>query len=60
MYEDERPNDPNRDNYHRCPWCKKLYHHDECELDPIRGYVCPLKCVEPFNQPAYESPLNSE
>lgn len=49
-----------REDYFRCPICKRLYNDNECELDPIKGYICPNNCVIPYEQPVWESPLNSE
>lgn len=46
-----------RNNYHRCKVCKGLFADSECELDPVKGLICPKGCLEPFEQPAYESPL---
>lgn len=47
-----------RDKMHRCPYCKKLWPDEDCILDPIKGYICPDGCVEPFIQPEYELPTN--
>jgi hypothetical protein len=54
-------NTKNRDDYFRCKVCKKLYADEECSRDEKTGaFICPLGCVEPYNQPEYESPLISE
>lgn len=47
-----------RDDYFRCRWCKQLFYQEDLVLDPNTGYQCPNGCVEPYNQPPYESPLN--
>ena len=49
-----------RDNYFRCPYCFGLFPHDQCHLDPRKGYQCPNLCEKPFNQPPYVSPLNND
>jgi len=49
-----------RDNYFRCRVCRKLFADDDCVLDEVKGYQCPNGCVEPYEQPRYESPLNYE
>jgi hypothetical protein len=47
-----------RDDMYRCKWCKGLFPDNKCTRDPITGvYICPNQCVEPFNQPPYESPI---
>lgn len=48
-----------RDDYYRCPVCKKLYSDRECTRNPLTGvYICPKNCVKPFIQPQYESPFD--
>lgn len=49
-----------RDDYFRCKICKGLFSDNEAVLDPIKGLQCPNGCVEPYQQPPYESPLNDE
>lgn len=44
----------------RCKICKKLYNDSECDFDPVKGFICPKGCEEPFNQPPYESPMQDE
>lgn len=52
---------PNRDDYFRCPHCKKLFHHDECTRDEASGiYICPSGCRHTFVQPPYEGPLTQD
>jgi hypothetical protein len=48
----------NRDEYHRCAICKKLFRDEDCILDPVKGYVCPNNCQPSYEQEPYESPLN--
>lgn len=47
-----------RDDYFRCPVCKKLFSDTECTLDPIKGYICPNGCVRQYVQPSYQSPFD--
>lgn len=48
----------NRDNYTRCIYCLLLYETVDALRDLKTGaYKCPNGCVEPFVQPAYESPF---
>ena len=54
-----------RYDYFRCPVCGILYSEEDCEIEldkdgQSKGFVCPSKCERPYNQPPYESPLNSE
>ncbi len=50
----------NRDDYFRCRFCKVLSPQAEAKRDPDTGaYLCPNGCVPTFEQPPYESPLNS-
>lgn len=55
---DYKKTDKNRDNYVRCKQCGDLWHQEQCILDNIAGYQCPKGCVESYQQPSYESPLN--
>jgi hypothetical protein len=50
----------NRDSYTRCKICKKLFATVDAIHDPIKGYLCPRNCEEPFEQPSYESPFNGD
>lgn len=50
--------DRNRDHYFRCKHCKKLWHQEQCILNEVDGYQCPDGCIESFEQPPYQSPLN--
>lgn len=50
----------NRDDYFRCPVCKKLFTNEECSLDLDKGYKCPNGCEKPFIQPQYESPTQDD
>jgi len=56
--EDWKKEDTNRDHYVRCKLCKALWHQEQCILDIAKGYQCPAGCVESFEQPAYQSPIN--
>jgi hypothetical protein len=47
----------NRDNYTRCKQCGQLFSDETCILDDVKGLLCPNGCVESFEQPAYQSPL---
>ena len=49
-----------RDNYFRCKHCHQIFTDDECFIDPIRGFLCPNGCEEPYEQPPYESPLQED
>lgn len=49
----------NRDKCFRCPICLNLWNDNECEVDDIKGYICPNGCEKSYEQPPYESPLNS-
>lgn len=44
----------------RCRFCKELFRDADCVKDPVKGFICPKGCVEPFNQPPYESPLQED
>ncbi len=46
-----------RDNYTRCQICGEIFLTDSCILDKTKGYLCPRGCEEPFQQDAYQSPL---
>lgn len=46
-----------RDDYFRCKVCKRLWKDSDAVIDPDKGYQCPNGCEIPFEQPAYESPL---
>jgi hypothetical protein len=49
-----------RDDYTRCRHCKQLFLTADATRDPDTGaYQCPNGCKTPFEQPPYESPLNS-
>lgn len=47
-----------RDFFHRCKICKKLFRDDECITDEVetKGLKCPDGCEETFIQPPYELP----
>ncbi len=49
-----------RDDYFRCKICGQLFADADCELDPDKGLQCPNGCVQPFNQPPYELPMQDE
>lgn len=47
----------NRDNYHRCPYCKQLFKDAECSVDPESGALqCPNGCKKIYIQPPFELP----
>jgi len=49
----------NRDNHHRCKLCGGIFPDEECPVNPhTKGLLCPVGCVETFNQPPYESPFD--
>lgn len=50
----------NRDDYTRCKICKELFKHEQCVLDPVKGYLCPRGCEPPYNQEPYEPPIDDE
>lgn len=50
----------NRDKCNRCKICKELWNDNECEVDPVRGFICPNGCEPSYIQPPYESFLNSD
>ena len=49
-----------RDDYFRCKVCHQLFLDEQAFRDPIKGLQCPNGCEEPFEQPAYQSPLISD
>ncbi len=49
-----------RDNFFRCKHCHQLFADEECFIDADKGIQCPNGCEESFEQPPYQSPLNSD
>lgn len=49
-----------RDDYFRCPICKKLFADADCDVDPTKGYICPSGCEKSFDQPDYQSPFDQD
>lgn len=46
---------------HRCKYCRVLFEDVKCIPDPATGALqCPNGCKPSYDQPAYESPFQSD
>lgn len=60
MIDKDKPRSQKRDDYFRCKICKELFADEDCIVDPVKGFLCPKGCEKSFQQPPYQSPLQSD